>query len=165
MKVPPEEHFPRFTLDDNEHVCLIAAYVAAGRWQEINLPEGKPQSWFLSFARALKGDRVESINNIFTMLQHVLMAQRKTDFLAIQLAECRGAHFWAGNPCIYTGEAIFGASTARDISGSTSVNNPALPQHCAASGIEVSRSTGIARRTRSGGSAMRWACNRWQGGS
>src|SRR5205085_2254748 len=27
-----------------------------------------------------------------------------------------------------------GASTARDIAGSTSVNNPALPQHCAASG-------------------------------
>jgi hypothetical protein len=32
----PEEHFPRFTLDDNEHVSLIATYVAAGRWQEIN---------------------------------------------------------------------------------------------------------------------------------
>ena len=28
---------------------------------------------------------MESINDIFTMLQHVLMAQRKTDFLAIQL--------------------------------------------------------------------------------
>ena len=26
----PEEHFPRFTLDDNEHVSLIATYVAAG---------------------------------------------------------------------------------------------------------------------------------------
>ena len=84
MKVP-EEHFPRFTLDDNEHVSLIATYVAAGRWQEINLLQGRPQSWFLSFARALKGDRVESLNNIFTMLQHVLMAQRTTDFLAVQL--------------------------------------------------------------------------------
>ena len=30
------------------------------------------------------------------------------DFLAIQIAECRGRHFWAGNPCQYTGEAIFG---------------------------------------------------------
>ena len=29
-------------------------------------------------------------------------------FLAIQIAECRGRHFWAGNPCQYTGEAIFG---------------------------------------------------------
>jgi hypothetical protein len=81
----PEAHFPRFTLDDNEHVSLIATYVAAGRWQEINLLQGRPQPWFLSFARALKGDRVESVNNIFTMLQHVLMAQRTTDFLAVQL--------------------------------------------------------------------------------
>ena len=39
MKVPAE-HFPRFTLDDNEHVSLIATYVAAGRWQEINLLRG-----------------------------------------------------------------------------------------------------------------------------
>lgn len=30
------------------------------------------------------------------------------DFLAIQLAECRGRHSWVGNPCLYTGEAIFG---------------------------------------------------------
>jgi hypothetical protein len=85
MKVAAEEHFPRFTLDGNEHVSLIATYVAAGRWQEINILQGQPQPWFLNFARSLKGDRVESINTIFTMLQHVLMAQRKTDFLAIQL--------------------------------------------------------------------------------
>lgn len=37
MKVSPKEHFPRFTLDDNEHVGWIATYVAAGRWQEINM--------------------------------------------------------------------------------------------------------------------------------
>ena len=85
MKVSPEEHFPRFTLDDNEHVCWIATYVAAGRWQEINMLLGQPQSWFLSFARTLKGDGAESIDAIFSMLQHVLMAQRKTDFLAVQL--------------------------------------------------------------------------------
>ncbi len=30
------------------------------------------------------------------------------DFLTIQIAECRGRHFWAGNPCTYIGEAIFG---------------------------------------------------------
>jgi len=85
VKVPAEEHFPRFTLDDNDHVSLIATYVAAGRWPEINLLPGKPQTWFRSFARSLKGDPVESINAIFTMLQHVLMAQHTTDFLAIQL--------------------------------------------------------------------------------
>jgi hypothetical protein len=85
VKVPTEEHFPRFTLDDNEHVCLIATYVAAGRWQEINMLPGQPQPWFLNFAHSLKGDGAESINSIFTMLQHVLMAQHKTDFLAIQL--------------------------------------------------------------------------------
>src|ERR1017187_5368413 len=46
---------------------------------------GQPQAWFLSFARTLKGDGAESIDAIFSMLQHVLMAQRKTDFLAVQL--------------------------------------------------------------------------------
>ena len=85
MKVPAEEHFPRFTLNDNEQVCWIATYVAAGRWQEIGLLAGQPQSWFLAFARNLKGDAAESINNIFSVLQHVLMAQRKTDFLRTQL--------------------------------------------------------------------------------
>jgi hypothetical protein len=30
------------------------------------------------------------------------------DFLAIQIAECRSGHFWDGNPCHYTGEAVFG---------------------------------------------------------
>ena len=84
MKVPPEEHFPRFTLDDNEHVSFIATHVAAGHWHEIGLLPGQPQSWFLTFARNLKGDAVESINNIFSILQLVLMAQRKTDFLGIQ---------------------------------------------------------------------------------
>src|SRR5438445_677781 len=62
-------------------------------------------------------------------------------------------------------EASLGASTARDIAGSSSVNSPALPQHWAASGMEITRSTGIARSIRSGGSAIRWACSRWQGGS
>lgn len=85
MKVPAEEHFPRFTLNDNEQVCWIATYVAAGRWQEIGLLAGQPQSWFLAFARNLKNDAAESINNIFSVLQHVLMAQRKTDFLRTQL--------------------------------------------------------------------------------
>ena len=33
----------------------------------------------------MKGDAAESINNIFSVLQHVLMAQRKTDFLRTQL--------------------------------------------------------------------------------
>jgi hypothetical protein len=59
--------------------------VAAGRWQEIRLLPGQPQSWFLTFARSLKGDATESINTIFSILQHVLMAQRKTDFRGIQL--------------------------------------------------------------------------------
>ncbi len=85
MKVPAEERFPRFTLDDNEQVCWIATYVAAGRGQEIGLVAGQPQSWFLAFARNLKGDAAESISNIFSVLQHVLMAQRKTDFLTTQL--------------------------------------------------------------------------------
>jgi hypothetical protein len=85
VKVPAEEHFPRFTPDDDEHVCSIATYVAAGRWQEIRLLPGQPQSWFLTFARSLKGDATESINTIFSILQHVLMAQRKTDFRGIQL--------------------------------------------------------------------------------
>jgi hypothetical protein len=30
------------------------------------------------------------------------------DFLAIQLAEWRGRHFWRGNPSLWAGEAIFG---------------------------------------------------------
>jgi len=30
------------------------------------------------------------------------------DFLAIQLAEWRGLHFWRGNPSLWAGEAIFG---------------------------------------------------------
>jgi hypothetical protein len=85
VEVPAEEHFPRFALDDNEHVCWIATYVVAGRWQETGLLAGQPQSWFLSLARNLKGDAVESIDNIFSVLQHVLMAQRKTGFLGIQL--------------------------------------------------------------------------------
>jgi hypothetical protein len=85
VKVPSEEHFPRFTLDDNEHVCSIATYVAAGRWQEISLLAGQPQSWLLTFLRSLKGDAMQSINTIFSILQHVLMAQRKTDFRGIQL--------------------------------------------------------------------------------
>jgi hypothetical protein len=85
VKVSAEEHFPRFTLNDDEQVCWIATYVAAGRWQEIGLLAGQPQSWFLAFARNLKGDAAESINNIFSVLQHVLMAQRKTDFPGTQL--------------------------------------------------------------------------------
>jgi hypothetical protein len=80
-----EEHFPRFTLEDTEHVCLIATYVAAGRSQEINLLPDQRQSWFLSFAQSLSGDVEESVNAIFSMLQHLLMAQRKSDFITIQL--------------------------------------------------------------------------------
>ena len=53
LNVPPEEHFPRFTLADNEHVCVIATYVAAGRSDEINLLPEQRQSWFLSFANSL----------------------------------------------------------------------------------------------------------------
>ena len=85
MNVPPEEHFPRFTLEDTEHVCVIATYVAAGRSDEINLLPDQRQSWFLSFAQSLSGDVEEAVNAIFTMLQHVLMAQRSDDFAAIQL--------------------------------------------------------------------------------
>src|SRR5438094_614389 len=51
-------------------------------------------------------------------------------------------------------EASLGASTARDIAGSTSVNRPALPQHWAASGRVITRSTGIAPSIRSGGPAI-----------
>lgn len=80
-----EERFPRFTLDDNEHVSWIATYVAAGCWGEIGLLNEQPQSWFLGFARSLKGKAEESIDDIFSMLQCVLMARRKADFLGIQL--------------------------------------------------------------------------------
>jgi acetyl esterase/lipase len=85
LKARPEEHFPRFTLEDTEHVCVIASYVAAGRSQEINLLPNQRQSWFLSFAQSLSGDSDEAVNAIFSMLQHVLMAQRSRDFLSIQL--------------------------------------------------------------------------------
>jgi hypothetical protein len=85
LKARPEEHFPRFTLEDTEHVCVIATYVAAGRSQEINLLPDQRQSWFLSFAQSLSGDSDEAVNAIFSMLQHVLMAQRSRDFLTIQL--------------------------------------------------------------------------------
>lgn len=81
----PDEHFPRFTLEDTEHVCLIATYVAAGRSAEINLLPDQQQSWFLSFAQSLSGDSDEAVNAIFSMLQHVLMAQRRDDFATIQL--------------------------------------------------------------------------------
>jgi len=84
--VRPEEHFPRFTLEDTEHVCVIATYVAAGRSEEINLLPDQRQPWFLSFAQSLSGDVEEAVNAIFTMLQHVLMAQRQYDFTTIQLA-------------------------------------------------------------------------------
>lgn len=85
MNVPLQEHFPRFTLEDNERVCLIATYVAAGRSAEINLLPNQRHSWFLNFARSLNGDSEEAVNAIFTMLQHVLMAQRNHDFATIQL--------------------------------------------------------------------------------
>lgn len=85
MNVAPEQRFPRFTLEDTEHVCLIATYVAAGRSQEIGLMPEQQQSWFLSFAHSLKGDSEEAVNAIFSMLQHLLMAQRKYDFTTIQL--------------------------------------------------------------------------------
>jgi hypothetical protein len=85
LNVPLEQHFPRFTLEDNEHVCVIATYVAAGRSEEINLLPDQRHSWFLSFAQSLSGDVEEAVNAIFSMLQHVLMAQRKDDFATIQL--------------------------------------------------------------------------------
>ncbi len=85
VNAPLEEHSPRFTLEDSEHVCLIATYVAAGHGEEINLLPDQRQSWFLSFARSLNGDVEEAVNAIFSMLQHVLMAQRKHDFATIQL--------------------------------------------------------------------------------
>ena len=85
MNVELDEHFPRFTLEDTEHVCLIATYVAAGRSAEINLLPDQQQSWFLSFAQSLSGDSDEAVNAIFSMLQHVLMAQRRDDFTTIQL--------------------------------------------------------------------------------
>jgi hypothetical protein len=86
LNVPHEEHFPRFTLEDTEHVCVIATYVAAGRSEEINLLPNQRQSWFLSFAQSLSGDIEEAVTAIFTMLQHVLMAQRENDFTTTQLA-------------------------------------------------------------------------------
>jgi hypothetical protein len=85
LSAPSEEHFPRFTLEDTEHVCVIATYVAAGRSEEINLLPDQRQSWFLSFAQSLSGDVEGAVNAIFTMLQHVLMAQRQSDFTTIQL--------------------------------------------------------------------------------
>ena len=48
------------------------------------LPDQR-QSWFLNFAGSLNGDVEESVNAIFIMLQHVLMAQRKHDFDTIQI--------------------------------------------------------------------------------
>ena len=85
MNVPPKNTSRSFTLEDTEHVCVIATYVAAGRSEEINLLPDQRQSWFLSFAQSLSGDVEESVNAIFTMLQHVLMAQRSDDFITIQL--------------------------------------------------------------------------------
>jgi hypothetical protein len=85
LPVELDTHFPRFTLEDTEHVCLIATYVAAGRSAEINLLPDQQQSWFLSFAQSLSGDSDEAVNAIFSMLQHVLMAQRRDDFTTIQL--------------------------------------------------------------------------------
>jgi hypothetical protein len=85
LNLPPEEHFPRFTLEDTEHVCVIATYVAAGRSEEINLLPDQRESWFLSFAKSLSGDVEEAVNAIFTMLQHVLMAQHSNDFATVQL--------------------------------------------------------------------------------
>src|SRR5262245_10813155 len=61
--------------------------------------------------------------------------------------------------------SIFTANTARDISGSSRVNNPALPQHSAAPGTDTSSSSGLAANTLSGGTATPCACSRWQGGS
>ncbi|MFN8537737.1 MAG: DUF885 family protein [Thermomicrobiales bacterium] len=37
-----------------------------------------------------------------------LDCQLARDFLTIQLAECRGTHFWRTNPSLHVGEAIFG---------------------------------------------------------
>jgi hypothetical protein len=117
VKVAADEHFPRFTLDDNEHVSLIATFVAAGRWQEINLLQGQPQPWFLNFVHSLKGDSVESVNTIFTMLQHVLMAQHKADFLAIQLQPAFSS-FARANAVVLTkaakgGDLVFAAEWNR----------------------------------------------------
>jgi hypothetical protein len=85
LNASAEEHFPRFTLEDTEHVCVIATYVAAGRSEEINLLPDQRQPWFLSFAQSLSADVDEAVNAIFTMLQHVLMAQHSHDFTTIQL--------------------------------------------------------------------------------
>jgi hypothetical protein len=85
LNASPEEHFPRFTLEDTEHVCVIATYVAAGRSEEINLLPDQRQPWFLSFAQSLSGDVEEAVNAIFSMLQHVLMAQHRHDFTTVQL--------------------------------------------------------------------------------
>ena len=37
-----------------------------------------------------------------------LDCQLARDFLTIQIAECRGTHFWRSNPSLHVGEAIFG---------------------------------------------------------
>jgi hypothetical protein len=84
VEAPADEHFPRFALDDNEHVSLIATHVAAGQWQEIGLLPGQPPTWFLNFARSLKGDPADAMTSILSILQLVLMAQRKSTFLEIQ---------------------------------------------------------------------------------
>src|SRR5438093_831639 len=49
-------------------------------------------------------------------------------------------------------EASLGASTARDIAGSTSVNRPALPQHWAASGLVPQTGVCVERTT----AHLRW---------
>src|SRR6266436_1271357 len=55
--------------------------------------------------------------------------------------------------------------TARDISGSSKVNSPALPQHSAAPGTGTSSSSGMAANSLSGWTAMPCACSKWHGGS
>src|SRR6266540_3624231 len=55
--------------------------------------------------------------------------------------------------------------TARDISGSSSVKSPALPQHSAAPGTGTSSSSGMAANSLRGCTATPWAWSRWHGGS
>ncbi len=79
------ERYPRFELSADENVCLIASFVVAGRWLEINMDEPQAMTWLFHFLGSLRGDSAEAVKDIYVLMQNILMAHHKTDFLGIQL--------------------------------------------------------------------------------
>lgn len=79
------ETFPRFELSGNENVTLICSTICAGRFIEIGMDEPQAVNWLGHFFRAVRGERSETLKSLYLMMQNLLMAQRKGDFLSIQL--------------------------------------------------------------------------------